>query len=314
MLLSIIVPVYNVHEYIRRCIDSLLKTDPEMEYEILLVNDGSTDDSGNICDEYASRYDYIKVIHKSNGGLSDARNHGLQHAVGMYVMFVDSDDYVEENSIHSLYHEIAGGQCDIYCSNYYSLTGSVRKDLQYTPTDEVVCGQAFLKYQLEHGTMISTVVQNVYRREYLLKNQLLFKKGIYHEDEEWYPRVFLSADSVACVKTGYYVYCIRENSIMQQKNLTKHIRDFIATMTDLMNRYESEIDGSLFCLLKDDWVSKYLAIYARGNFGSGTKDVVLPVKMLRKGLVRRGTKIKVLIFAISRRLYCKLSRMKNARR
>jgi hypothetical protein len=147
----------------------------------------------------------------------------------------------------------------------------------------------------------------------LTENGLFFKKGIYHEDEEWYPRVFLSASSVRYLDFVYYVYIIRENSIMQQKNLTKHIKDFISTMRFLTQECREKTDDGLFCLLKDSLVDKYLSIYARGNFGNGNDEVVLSAKELRGGLVHRKTKIKLAVFLINRSLFCRISRMYNAR-
>ena len=98
MKISIIVPIYNVEKQLRRCIDSLLKQDSnELQTEIILVNDGSTDNSGNIAKEYASKHqDEIMYLEKENGGLSDARNYGMKYATGEYIAFVDSDDYVDE--------------------------------------------------------------------------------------------------------------------------------------------------------------------------------------------------------------------------
>lgn len=313
MLLSIIVPVFNVQEYLHRCVNSLLTDKQELEYEIILVDDGSTDKSGDICNEYSSFYKYIKSFHKANGGLSDARNFGLTQACGEYVIFIDSDDYVESNSITSICEYISKKECDIYCCDYYSLRGNTRTDIKYFSIDTIENGADYLKYQLERCSMVSSVVQNVYRRSLLIKNNLFFKKGIYHEDEEWYPRVFLCASAVKHLSLVYYVYIIRENSIMQQKDYTKHIIDFISTMKGLLSTYDGKIDPKLFNLLKDNLVDKYLSIYARGNFGKGRADIVLSSKELKKGLVHRKTKIKVAVFSISRKLFCRLSRIYNGR-
>lgn len=314
MLLSIIVPVYNVQEYINRCVDSLLKSDLRLEYEIILVDDGSIDKSGVICDEYSLKYDYIRVIHKSNGGLSDARNVGLDNAIGSYVVFIDSDDYVEINSIEKLCKEIKENNCDIYCCDYYSLCKNRRIDIRYTPIFKIESGEVFFKFQLQRRSMISSIVQNVYRRDFLVKNNLYFKKGIYHEDEEWYPKVFLLAKTVKYLDLIYYVYIVRSDSIMQQKDLTKHIKDFISTMNELLQLYEGKIDVELFNLLKDDLVDKYLSIYARGNFGYGTNEIVVSNKKLRKGLVHRKTKLKLAIFTLNRKIFCNISRMYSSRR
>lgn len=313
MLLSIIVPVFNVQEYLHRCVNSLLKDNQDLEYEIILVDDGSTDRSGDICDEYDSSYEYIKSFHKSNGGLSDARNFGLTKSCGEYVIFIDSDDYVECGSVTKICDHIKEKECDIYCCDYYSLCGKTRNDIKYSPIDSIETGEDFLRYQLENCSMVSSVVQNIYRRNLLIENNLFFKKGIYHEDEEWYPRVFLHANAVKYLNFIYYVYIIRENSIMQQKDFTKHIIDFISTMENLLNLYEGKIDSKLYRLLKDNLVDKYLSIYGRGNFGKGREDIVISKKILKKGLVHRKTKIKAIVFSISRRLFCKISQIYNGR-
>lgn len=314
MLLSIIVPVYNVQDYLHRCVNSLIKDKPDLEYEVVLVDDGSTDKSGDICDEYSSSYEYIKTYHKPNGGLSDARNFGLTHASGDYVVFIDSDDYVEKGSIAKICAYISAKECDIYCCDYYSLCGTVRTDIKYSPIDSVVPGTEYLKYQLERCSMVSSVVQNIYRRSLLVENNLFFKKGIYHEDEEWYPRVFLCAQTVKYWSFTYYVYIIRENSIMQQKDYTKHIVDFISTTKSLLSAYEGKIDPMLFRLLKDSLVDKYLSIYARGNFGHGREAIIIPAKELKTGLVHRKTKMKAAVFSISRKLFCKMSQIYNGRK
>lgn len=98
MTFSIIIPVYNVEKYLNECVDSVLNQ-KNVDYEIILVDDGSTDNSGQICDEYLKKHSNVSVIHKVNGGLSDARNAGLESAEGDYILFVDSDDKIEENSL-----------------------------------------------------------------------------------------------------------------------------------------------------------------------------------------------------------------------
>ena len=100
--ISIIIPVYNVEPYLRRCIDSVLEQTMQ-DYEIVVVNDGSTDNSGSICDQYANQYDQIRVIHKQNGGLSDARNTGIKAATGDYILFLDSDDYLDTDALEKLW-------------------------------------------------------------------------------------------------------------------------------------------------------------------------------------------------------------------
>ena len=117
--LSIIVPVYKVEQYLHKCVDSLLHQDlSEEEYEIILVDDGSPDSCGDICEEYASKFVQVKVVHQENGGLSAARNSGIKVAQGLYVQFVDSDDYLEPNVLRILVAKMETDQLDILRFNY----------------------------------------------------------------------------------------------------------------------------------------------------------------------------------------------------
>ena len=116
-MISVIVPVYNVEKYLRQCLDSVL-AQTYRELEIILVDDGSTDGSGAICDEYATRDSRIKVVHQQNGGLSSARNAGLDLATGEYVAFVDSDDYIHETMLELLYQALVENNADTVICNF----------------------------------------------------------------------------------------------------------------------------------------------------------------------------------------------------
>ena len=111
-LVSIIIPVYNVKEYLKECVESCI-TQSYDNIEIVLVDDGSTDGSGKICDEFSSKYERIKCIHKKNGGLSDARNYGIENSSGDYVMFVDSDDLISNNIVEELLTLIVDNRADV---------------------------------------------------------------------------------------------------------------------------------------------------------------------------------------------------------
>ena len=309
MLLSIIVPVYNVEDYLERCIKSLLKEQEDMQYEIILVDDGSKDSGGNICDKYSENYDYIKTFHKENGGLSDARNYGLKYATGKYIVFVDSDDYLKQNSLNELYYFLESADEDIICFDVEKVENEKVTLLKYLPTDKILTGQEFLRLQYKNKSMQIAVWHNVYKRSLLIENNLYFKKGIYHEDEEWTPRVFLKAETVAHRETSFYKYMIRENSIMKQRDFSKHLRDISSTMQDLVALYQGNIEAEIFCLIKDRLVDNYLSIYAKGDFYKKDKSFILPKSFLKKNLYFRKTKIKLYIFLFSRRLFCKISHL-----
>jgi glycosyltransferase involved in cell wall biosynthesis len=218
--LSIIVPIYKVEQYLAKCVDSLLNQDlsPE-EYEIVLVDDGSPDRCGEICDEYAANFINIKVFHRANGGLSAARNSGIDVAQGKYVQFVDSDDYLEPNVLKTLVTKIETDNLDILRFNYQNVNEQYKVfdpnkaskyDVDYC--DNVCSGLSFLTERLGFGC---------YAWQFMIKRELLndcrFKEGIYFEDTEWTPRLLSKANRVT--STDFLVY----NYLMRQGSITKSI-------------------------------------------------------------------------------------------
>ena len=200
MKFSIIVPIYKVEEYLERCVQSLVNQ-TEKDIEIILVDDQSPDKCPEMCDNFAKADSRIKVIHKKNGGLSDARNAGLDVAQGEYIMFVDSDDYISLDACERLSAffgadiivgdlEVVGGQ------NYYLHDQSL--------LGKTVSGEEFLITSLKSNKFPAPVVLNVYKRELLLENSLFFKVGILHEDEHFTPRAFLCAKNVAYSGVSFY--------------------------------------------------------------------------------------------------------------
>ena len=217
--LSIIVPVYNVEQYLRKCVDSVLTQDYD-DYEIILVDDGSTDNCPAICDEYAHTHytlndTQIKVIHQANAGLSAARNSGIEKAHGEYVMFVDSDDYIELNVLGGMIKRMESDNLDVLRYNFQNVNEQcevflpfkdAKRDVDYS--EEVVGGETFLNERL--GPMCYAW-QFIIKRELL--NDCLFKEGIYFEDTEWTPRMLLRAKRVASTPMVVYNYLWRTGSI-----------------------------------------------------------------------------------------------------
>ena len=198
---------------------------------------------------------------------------------------------------------------DIICYDVEKVENGATTLLQYKPVDGVLTGIDFLKLQHKSKTMQIAVWHNVYKRSLLIGNDLYFKKGIYHEDEEWTPRVFMQAESVVHVQNSFYRYMIRENSIMKQRDFSKHIKDMSSTLQEFVARYNKAIDAELFSLLKDRLVDRYLSIYAKGNFYNRGKDFILSRALLNKNLYFRKTKMKLYIFLFSKRLFCRMSRV-----
>ena len=220
---SIIVPVYQVENYIRQCIDSIL-VQTFTDFELILVDDGSKDRSGKICDEYAVLDQRVKVIHKENGGLSDARNCGMDQAVGNYFMFVDSDDYIAPTMLEYLYKALMNKEADIAVCNFLHFFEEDRKrDFSTNIQSEVLSGaEIFYSRKNERVYGIWTVAWNkLYKRETL--GNVRFRFGKYHEDEFWTNDIYQMDIKVVTIPECLYYYRQRDNSIMGRKNIK---RDF----------------------------------------------------------------------------------------
>ena len=255
MKLSFIVPIYNVAPYLRKCVDSLIAQDYR-DYEIILVDDGSTDNSPQICDEYIKRVKSeelkdksMKVLHQKNGGLSAARNAGLKVAEGEYVCFVDSDDYWEPNVLGALMEQVARDNLDVLRFNYqnvrvvgngengangengegYEVFQPYKRDhrLDNDYSESVTDGITFLNTRMNTQCY---AVMFIIRRSLLVVEggkcnvegeNCLFTEGIYFEDTDWTPRMLVKAKRVASTDRIVYDYLVRTGSITMAVDRTK---------------------------------------------------------------------------------------------
>ena len=246
MKLSVIVPVYKVEPYLRKSVDSLLQQDlADDEHEIILVDDGSPDGCGTICDDYASRYAHVKVVHRPNGGLSAARNSGIEVARGDYVFFVDSDDYVEPNVLRTLVDKAEADGLDVLRFNYrnvdeqYEVFEPNKESKPFVDyRDEVCDGPTFLVERLGYGC---------YAWQFLVRRTLLvgcrFSEGIYFEDTDWTPRLLLKASRVTSTDLVVYNYLQRQGSITQSVDIKKKRKavDDKMTLIDAMKKLMGEV-------------------------------------------------------------------------
>lgn len=244
--ISVIVPVYKVEKELDRCVQSLLKQTYK-KIEIILVDDGSPDCCPRQCDEYAQEDSRIKVIHKKNGGLSDARNAGLKQATGEYVLYVDSDDYIDLDACERFVKATAEQKVDIVVGNAImeKPEGYEMMDHTATPSGKIYDAKEFIKEAINAHQWYAPAWLNMYRREYLLENNLYFKKGIYFEDIQMLPRVFLPAKKIACIDGTFYHYIIRENSIMTSKKDEKKKKDSIQNLREWKELFDQVQDVEL---------------------------------------------------------------------
>lgn len=237
ILISIIIPVYNVEAYLPECMKSILEENTLDQTEILLIDDGSTDSSGVICDGYCS--EKVKVYHKVNGGLSDARNYGMLRAHGKYVFFLDSDDMIVPGAIDQLSKLVRNEDVDVvlWDSVIVEETGEISKDQEdgYYVHDGLeearyYTGLEVIEEQLnKNNDYVTTVWLGLYRKDLLLSEHIWFEKRLLHEDELWTQKVLVCAKSVIYLKEKLYCYRKRVNSIMNQieKNFENNIKSLI---------------------------------------------------------------------------------------
>lgn len=244
--ISIIVPIYKVEKELDRCVQSLLKQ-TYRNIEIILVDDGSPDRCPAFCDQYALEDSRVCVIHKENGGLSDARNAGLKKATGEYILYVDSDDYIELDSCERLINASNRGRADIVVGNAIMEKPDGCEMMVHTaiPAGQVYDAKEFTKKAICAYQWYAPAWLNMYRREYLLQNGLYFKKGIYFEDVQMLPRVFLPAKQITCIEGIFYHYVIRGNSIMTSEKDEKKKRDSIQILKEWKAYFDTVEDLEL---------------------------------------------------------------------
>lgn len=210
--ISLIVPVYKTEEYLHRCVDSVL-AQAFTDFELLLIDDGSPDCCGAICDEYAQKDSRVRVFHKDNGGLSAARNTGIDKALGEYVYFLDSDDYIPENCLGSLVEALKERDYDIVIGNY-TVFGS---DYEFAPlrlgNKEINCNKDIFESYIA-GDWYMMAWNKLCKLSFIKQHSLYFKEGIIHEDNLWSFQYACLAGSLKSVDISTYNYCIRESSIM----------------------------------------------------------------------------------------------------
>lgn len=218
---SLVVPVFNVELYLAECLNSLLLQTLK-EIEIIIVDDGSTDHSGEIANQYAQKDRRIRVIHQENRGLAAARNRGIELAKGKYIAFVDSDDWVKVDAYQGLYERADFLDSDIVLGSiiYYE-DGEEEKLLgEYGlifGLEQILRGKECLVKLIQSGHYLPMVYMNLFRREFIRKYGLFFKYS-YHEDEYFTPYALYYADRVTFFKEAFYYYRQREGSIMRSVN------------------------------------------------------------------------------------------------
>lgn len=236
--LSIVIPVYNAKDYIEECLNSILFQDTN-GYEIILVNDASTDTSGMICDRYAALYKNIRAIHlQVNSGPGGARNIGLQYAKGEYIHFCDSDDYYINNSLSSVINRLEMKVPDVLIGQFICQPEKgafVCNDIELE--SEMIEGKNtndIVQYILSFPNLTCTPWRFVVKRDLLLENNIYFPEHCYSEDEEWFPKVLCSGEKYALLKTPFYCYRPRATGSITSSKTYMHSKSILLVILNLL--------------------------------------------------------------------------------
>lgn len=306
---SIIVPVYKVEIELDRCVHSLVnQTHPNIE--IILVDDGSPDTCPELCDQYAKEDNRIKVVHKENGGLSDARNAGLKKATGDYILYVDSDDYIDLDSCERLLNAIGEQEVDIVVGNAIMEKPNGEEKMLHsaTPAGVIYSAKEFIIKSISAYQWYAPAWLNMYRREYLLENELYFKKGIYFEDMQMLPRVFLQAKRIATIDGTFYHYIVRDNSIMTTDGRdSKKVNDSIEIYRQWLEMFKNIDDKELQKYLYGILVKYYISnCKVRGIEGFVIDGMDFPFCL--KNALNKKEKVKTVLFDKMPKTYSILAR------
>ena len=352
--LSIIVPIYGVEQYLRKCVDSLLAQDYD-DYEIILVDDGSPDSCPQICDEYVEKAKsgklrvksgadvpltsdiqhqtsgLVSVIHRPNGGLSAARNSGIEMARGEYLMFVDSDDYLEPNVLGALMAQVERDNLDVLRFNYQNVNEryeiflpfkEAKRDVDYS--GDIVDGDTFLNERLGYACyawafilrrdlIYSSHSSDIQYHTSDIAQRVLFTPSIYFEDTDWTPRMLLKAQRVASTSRIVYNYLWRQGSITLPNNPAKKkkvLEDKISLLDGFQKHQQLAQNKKWF-----EWQTAGTAMSVLGILSIyPIAERELYIKQLKSKCIfplstyraNRNTKLKIWLANISPSLYCKL--------
>lgn len=273
-LISIIIPIYRVEQYLRRCLDSVVNQ-TYANLDIILVDDGSPDNCPQICDDYAAKDNRITVIHKKNGGLSDARNAGLDICKGKFISFVDSDDWIDTNYVKVLFDLLTETNTDIAIANFFKTDGTKKAPAfpihhkTLTPAEAIIC--------CTRGNTPAFAIScsKLYKKE--LFDNLRFPVGKYHEDEFTTHLLFYKSASIAYTSQVLYYYYSRETSIMA----TQHPYDALEAFEQryLFFKEKKELELLPHLLPPLCWHYLYCSFIEKNNGNSQKGDFFL--QMLR---------------------------------
>lgn len=297
-LVSIVVPVYNVEAYLQRCVTSIL-TQTYKNIEIILVDDGSTDGSGEICERIKEKESNIVVVHQKNGGLSAARNTGINIAKGQYIAFVDSDDFIKEDLIEYLFDLLIRNNCPMALCSLGIVEASGKYKRSGSGDKIVLSAHQCIEKMLYHDEIEPSACGKLYEKR--LFADIRFPEGKYFEDIGTIHKLFYTAKKIACGFSDKYIYCIRENSITTGAFQPKKL-DMLQVTDQMGNevlRWFPDLNSAVICRRVEARFSTLNQMFnVDGAYLKKRESLIVFIKEHRKYIIKDKKSSKRLKMAI----------------
>lgn len=268
-LITVIVPIYNVERYIKRCVESI-QNQTYRNLQIILVDDGSTDSTGTICEKMAEEDERVIVLHKENGGPSDAKNYGLLYAKGEFIAFVDSDDYIHPSTYEHMLHVIKEDSVDMVMCEFQEVrdNGSAYADITFEDLCNekpiIVEGEEILQQLKVRDVQTVVQINKLYKKR--IFDNIRFPKGRLHEEVYVIHREMWECEKIAYLSNKYYYYTQRDNSIMHSIT-ERNLRDTIAGFEERISFYEER-----GCEIGANLAVEQLLLYILWKYDSASKE------------------------------------------
>lgn len=305
-LVSIIIPVYNVENYLDACLESVCNQTYK-NIEVILVDDGSTDSSGRMCDDWSKKDDRIKVIHKANGGLSDARNAGLDVATGEYIEGVDSDDAVSPEITEQLMKAVLENNAEIVICDLVHIFPGEQKDFQVGTEMKVFTAEDALCEMMYQKSFLYTFWGKIYKKSLL--DGVRFPVGMLYEDVAVMYKIFCKASRIVYFDAKLYGYLHRENSITTKKFSKRDcdILQICQEQVDFAKGYSPKVYDAAIAYQATGAFRIYLNAPDTEEYQTYIDESTVIIKqygrdVLKNQNVRLKTKVAILLFYISKRL------------
>lgn len=310
MLFSIIVPIYKVEKYLKQCIDSILNQ-TFLDFEVILVDDGSPDGCPAICDEYADKDSRIKVVHKENGGLSDARNTGIEVATGEYIIFIDSDDYWDDSEALMKVSQLIYEKHPDMVSWRFKKYLEDKNEIHYVGCLIKQNNQNNFAELIRTRTFTVSACSKAIKKSLFDKHGLRFVKGVYSEDIEWTARVLSVVETISPINLDFYVYRQRLGSITHEigKQNINDVKSHILSIETLVNEKKGLNTDNIKMFLAEEFCNFVITLTAYKDYKEELCWVEEKKKLLKWACSKKSKILRLLISLIGVKLTVKLIKL-----